>query len=51
MRSISDEAIDALLDRFANVSSPHTLVFFQQLGNAANRVGVQETAFSQREPS
>jgi FAD/FMN-containing dehydrogenase len=49
MRSISDEAIDALLDRFANVPSPHTLVFFQQLGNAANRVGVQETAFSQRE--
>jgi FAD/FMN-containing dehydrogenase len=49
MRSISDEAIEALLDRFANVPSPHTLVFFQQLGNAANRVGVQETAFSQRE--
>jgi hypothetical protein len=34
---------------FANVPSPHTLVFFQQLGNAANRIGVQETAFSQRD--
>ena len=41
MRSISDDAIDALIDRFANVPSPHTLVFFQQLGNAANRVGAQ----------
>jgi FAD/FMN-containing dehydrogenase len=49
MRSISDDAIDALIDRFANVPSPHTLVFFQQLGNAANRIGAQETAFSQRD--
>ncbi len=49
MRSISDDAIDALIDRFANVPSPHTLVFFQQLGNAANRVGVQDTAFSHRD--
>jgi len=49
MRSISDDAIDALIDRFANVPSPYTLVFFQQLGNAANRVGAPETAFSQRD--
>jgi len=49
MRSISDDAIDTLIDRFANVLSPHTLVFFQQLGNAANRVGAPETAFSQRD--
>jgi FAD/FMN-containing dehydrogenase len=49
MRSISDDAIDALIDRFANVPSPHTLVFFQQLGNAANRISAQETAFSQRD--
>jgi FAD/FMN-containing dehydrogenase len=48
MRSVSDGAIDTLLERFAAVPSPHTLVFFQQLGNAANRVGVQETAFSHR---
>jgi FAD/FMN-containing dehydrogenase len=49
MRSISDEAIDTLVERFATVPSPHTLVFFQQLGNAANRVGVGETAFSHRD--
>lgn len=49
MRSISDEAIDTLIDRFATVPSPLTLTFFQQLGNAANRVGAQETAFSHRD--
>jgi hypothetical protein len=49
MRSISDDAIDTLIERFATVPSPLTLVFFQQLGNAANRVGAQETAFSQRD--
>jgi hypothetical protein len=49
MRSISDDAIDTLIDRFANVPSPHTLVFFQQLGNATNRIGARETAFSQRD--
>jgi FAD/FMN-containing dehydrogenase len=49
MRSISDDAIEALIDRFVNVPSSHTLVFFQQLGNAANRVSVQATAFSHRD--
>jgi FAD/FMN-containing dehydrogenase len=48
MQSISDDAIDTLVARFATVPSPFTLVFFQQLGNAANRVGVGETAFSHR---
>jgi hypothetical protein len=48
MQSISDDAIDTLIARFATVPSPLTLVFFQQLGNAANRVGVEETAFSHR---
>ena len=49
VHSISDDAIATLIDRFATVPSPHTLVFFQQLGNAANRVGVQDTAFSHRD--
>lgn len=49
MRSISEEAIDTLIDRFATVPSPLTLTFFQQLGNGANRVGAQETAFSHRD--
>jgi FAD/FMN-containing dehydrogenase len=49
MRSISDEAIDTLVERFASVPSPLTLTFFQQLGNAANRVDIQGTAFSHRD--
>jgi FAD/FMN-containing dehydrogenase len=48
LQSISDGAIDALIARFAAAPSPLSLVYFQQLGNAANRVGAQETAFSHR---
>jgi hypothetical protein len=48
MQGLSDDAIDTLITRFATVPSPLTLMFFQQLGNAANRVGVEETAFSHR---
>jgi hypothetical protein len=49
MKSISDDAIDTLVARFAAAPSPLSLVFFQQLGNAANRTGPEETAFSHRE--
>ena len=38
MQGISDDAIDTLVERFATIPSPHSFVFFQQLGNAANRV-------------
>jgi FAD/FMN-containing dehydrogenase len=48
-RNISDEAIATLVERFANAPSPLSLVYFQQLGNAANRVGATETAFSHRD--
>jgi FAD/FMN-containing dehydrogenase len=48
MQSISDGGIDALIERFATIPSPHSLVFFQQLGNAANRVDATATAFSHR---
>jgi FAD/FMN-containing dehydrogenase len=46
---ISDGAIDAMIAAFAAAPSPHTVVGFQQLGNAANRVGEDETAFSHRD--
>ena len=46
---ISDGAIDAMIASFAAAPSPHTVVGFQQLGNAANRVGEDETAFSHRD--
>jgi hypothetical protein len=41
--------VDVIADAFAAVPSPFTVVGFQQLGNAANRVGPDETAFSHRD--
>jgi FAD/FMN-containing dehydrogenase len=49
MQRISDGAIDTLIERFATVPSPLSLVAFQQLGNAANRVSATATAFSHRD--
>jgi FAD/FMN-containing dehydrogenase len=49
MKHISDDAISIILEHFAAVPSPHTLVGFQQLGNAANRVSADATAFSHRD--
>ena len=49
MNHLSDDAIDTMLEYFSAVPSPHTVMGFQQLGNAANRVGPDETAFSHRE--
>jgi hypothetical protein len=49
MNHISDDAIDTMLEYFSAVPSPYTVMGFQQLGNAANRVGPDETAFSHRE--
>ena len=48
MQHISDGAIEALVARFATVPSPLSFVFFQQLGNAANRIVPTKTAFSHR---
>ena len=48
-RSISNEAIAVLVEHFASAPSPLSMIYFQQLGNAANRVGATETAFSHRE--
>jgi hypothetical protein len=48
MEGIDDAAIDTLVERFTTIPSPHSLVFFQQLGNAANRVDATATAFSHR---
>jgi FAD/FMN-containing dehydrogenase len=48
MRTISDGAIDLMVERFATVPSPLSSTFFQQLGNAASRVDATATAFSHR---
>jgi len=47
-RNINDEAIATLVERFATAPSPLSMVYFQQSGNAANRAGAAETAFSHR---
>jgi hypothetical protein len=46
MQRISDGAIDTLLERFATIPSPLSFVFFEPMGNAANRVDATATAFS-----
>jgi FAD/FMN-containing dehydrogenase len=49
LEDISDDLIDDLVEHFATVPSPFTGIAFQQLGNAANRVGKSDTAFSHRD--
>ena len=48
-RNISEEAIATLVKHFATAPSPMSMLYFQQLGKAANRVGATETAFSHRD--
>jgi hypothetical protein len=46
---ITDSIIDRMIEHFAQVPSPFSALGFQQLGNAANRVPPEETAFSHRD--
>jgi FAD/FMN-containing dehydrogenase len=48
MGEVTEEAIAVLVDHYARVPSPGTVVVLQQLGNAANRVDPAATAFSHR---
>jgi len=48
-RSISDAAIATLVEHFVTAPSPLSMLYFQQLGNSANRVGATATAFSHRD--
>jgi FAD/FMN-containing dehydrogenase len=45
---ISNSAIETLVERFPTVSSPRSLVVFQQYGGAVERVGQAETPFAHR---
>ena len=49
MNRLTDEAIETIIQCFATVPSAATVIGFQQLGNAANRVAPSETAFSHRD--
>jgi FAD/FMN-containing dehydrogenase len=49
VKDMGEAVIDTLLEYFARVPSPFTLLVFQQLGNAANRVGKEATAFNHRD--
>ena len=46
---ITDAVIDPMIDWFEKVPSSFSALGFQQLGNAANRVAPDETAFSHRD--
>jgi hypothetical protein len=49
MHELSDSAIAQLVELFETVPSPFTALMLQQLGNAANRVPVEATAFPHRD--
>jgi FAD/FMN-containing dehydrogenase len=48
MEEISAEAIEALVNHFATVPSPRSVVALQQYGGAVSRVGQADTAFGHR---
>jgi FAD/FMN-containing dehydrogenase len=45
---LTDDAIDTLVERAAALTSPRSYCIVFQLGGALNRVGAEETAYSQR---
>jgi FAD/FMN-containing dehydrogenase len=49
LREIKDGAIEALVDAFAEVPSPFTLIFLQQKSGAMARGRADQTAFGHRE--
>jgi FAD/FMN-containing dehydrogenase len=49
MRDIPAGAMDVMLEYFQNAPSPLSVPVFQQLGNAANRVAPDATAFGHRD--
>jgi len=49
MRELSDDAIGQMIELFDSVPSPMSAILLQQLGNAANRVPSDATAFVNRD--
>jgi FAD/FMN-containing dehydrogenase len=48
LTTLSDEAIDILLDRYSRVPSPMTAIVLEHFHGAVTRVGVSDTAFPHR---
>jgi len=48
LSGLPDEAIDALCEQFASVTSPLSTLLIEQLGGAVSRVPADETVFSHR---
>ena len=49
LRGLPDEAIETMVDRFARVSSPLSIVLIEHLGGAVARVGRDDTAYDHRD--
>lgn len=49
LKSLSDEAIDTIVEQFNKVPSPLSAVVLEQFGGAYRRVAVGDTAFSHRD--
>lgn len=49
IREIQDGLIERMAEQYATVPSPHTAFLLQQVGNAANRVAPDATAFVHRD--
>ena len=49
MGVIDDNAVEVMMEHFAGVTSPHSMLAFFQLGGAVGRVGKEETAFYHRD--
>ena len=47
-RTIPDQAIDVMIERYTNVPSPLSMLAFQQFGNAIGRVPKDSTAYGHR---
>jgi hypothetical protein len=50
LRALNDEAIEALVDRFASCPSPMTGIVIEHFHGEVTRIGVTETAVPHREP-
>lgn len=46
---LRDDMVDLMPEQFATAPSPHTVFLLQQIGNAANRVPPDATAFAHRD--